>query len=88
MDRNLGEGALSPTFSQKGTISGDRFYRVTRGKPSKLSEKIGISILEKNRLLLLKGCISGLLVTLKMVRFTENSGAKYWSVPSGSRGGR
>ena len=28
---------------QKGTISGDRFYRVTRGKPSKLSEKIGIS---------------------------------------------
>ena len=43
MDRNLGDMERYHRHFQKGTISGDRFYRVTRGKPSKLSEKIGIS---------------------------------------------
>ena len=43
MDRNLGDMERYHRHFQIGTISGDRSYRVTRGKPSKLPEKIGIS---------------------------------------------
>ena len=82
MDRNLGDMERYHRHFQKGTISGDRSYRVTRGKPSKLPEKIGISDTGEESSALTENVYYSILHKRarghieKMVRFTENSEGK------------